>query len=112
MNRYYVYILSSESGTLYTGVTNSLRRRADQHKSKFNPGFTEKYNVTDLVYFERFSDIDSAIAREKKIKGWIRKKKVALVESQNPKWEDLSQGWYEAGDPSRSLSNAKPKDSD
>ena len=93
--RYYVYIMTSPSGTLYTGMTNDLKRRVYQHKHKLIPGFTAKYNVTRLVHYEETSDVKSAIAREKQIKGWVRRKKIALIESENPKWQDLSEGWYD-----------------
>jgi len=92
---YYVYILTSDSGTLYTGVTNSIFHRTLQHKSKETPGFTSKYDVTRLVYYEVFNDVLAAIRREKEIKGWTRKKKIALIESMNPKWVDLAKGWGE-----------------
>ena len=87
---YHVYIMASESGVLYTGVTNHLEFRAIQHKQKVTPGFTSKYNVTKLVYFEPFGDIRYAIAREKQLKRWRREKKVTLIEQMNPKWRDLS----------------------
>lgn len=90
---YYVYILTSNSGTLYTGITNSIFHRTLQHKSKETPGFTSKYDVTRLVYYELFNDVHAAIRREKEIKGWARKKKIALIESMNPKWEDLAESW-------------------
>lgn len=90
---YYVYILTSNSGTLYTGITNSIFHRTLQHKSKETPGFTSKYDVTRLVYYELFNDVHAAIRREKEIKGWARKKKIALIESLNPKWEDLAKDW-------------------
>ena len=93
MNDYYVYIMTNKSGTLYTGVTNNLRRRVAQHKSKVSSSFTQKYNINKIVYFEATSDIYSAITREKQIKGWIRKKKIALIESVNPEWKDLSEDW-------------------
>lgn len=95
MNQYYVYILTNRSRTLYTGVTNDLTRRVYEHKQKLLPGFTEKYNISRLVYFEETSDVRDAIAREKQIKGWTRAKKIALIESINPEWKDLSDGWYE-----------------
>ncbi len=91
---YYVYIMSNKSRRLYTGVTNDIHTRAYQHKHKLIDGFTSRYSFDMLVYFERFTWIQSAIAREKQIKGWIRAKKVALIESQNPLWADLSAGWY------------------
>ena len=75
MASYYVYIMASERRTLYIGVTNDLQRRVYEHKSKLIPGFTAKYNVTRLVYYEEFSDIREAIAREKVLKGWKRKRK-------------------------------------
>ena len=95
MKQYYVYIMASKTGTIYTGVTNDMVRRVYQHKHGLIPGFTTKYGITKLVYYESSSDINSAITREKQIKGWLRKKKVALVESTNPGWTDLSAGWYD-----------------
>jgi putative endonuclease len=91
---YYIYIMTNQSDTLYTGVTNDLTKRVYQHKNKLLPGFTTKYNITRLVYFEETNDVQAALAREKQIKGWLRKKKVALIESVNPKWLDLSADWY------------------
>jgi putative endonuclease len=91
--QYYVYIMSNRSKTLYTGVTNDLMRRVYEHKNKLVEGFTKKYNITRLVYFEETNDVPSAIAREKQIKGWLRSKKITLIESKNPKWKDLSEGW-------------------
>ena len=82
--RYSVYILASHTRTLYTGVTNNLLLRVIQHKQKRVPGFTQRYNVTRLVYFEQYSGIGLAIAREKEIKGLLRTKKIALIESRNP----------------------------
>ncbi len=93
MNTYYVYILTNRSGTLYIGVTNDLQRRVYQHQHKLIPGFTAKYNITRLVYFEATSDIRSAIEREKQLKGWLRAKKIALIEAVNPNWDDLSADW-------------------
>ncbi len=90
---YYVYIVASRSGVLYTGVTNDLERRVQQHKEKVTEGFTAKYNVTKLVYYEDNQHIRAAIEREKQIKGWLRKRKVALIESMNPNWRDLSRDW-------------------
>lgn len=96
MRAYYVYIMTNKkNGTLYTGVTNNLERRVYEHKHKLVPGFTSKYNLTRLAYFEDTNDITIAIAREKQIKGWLRKKKIILIESMNPEWNDLSEGWYE-----------------
>ncbi len=73
-----------------TVVTSDLERRAYEHKQKLVPGFTSKYNITQLVYFEEAQDIQAAISREKQIKGWLRRKKIALIESVNPEWKDLS----------------------
>jgi putative endonuclease len=88
---YYVYILTNVKNTvLYTGVTNNLERRLYEHKNKTNTGFTERYNVNKLVYVETTSDPVSAIQREKQIKGWLRSKKIALINSVNPEWKDLS----------------------
>ena len=94
MKKFYVYIMTNRSRTLYTGVTNNLERRVQEHKSKKIPGFTEKYNITQLAYFEETGDVGAAIAREKQIKGWLRAKKIALIESLNPSWRDLSEDWY------------------
>jgi len=93
MRTYHNYILASASGVLYTGVTNNLPLRIIQHRLKLVPGFTTKYNVTKLVHYETFGDIRQAIAREKQIKAWTRKKRVALIESANPAWTDLSANW-------------------
>ncbi len=93
---YYVYIVTNKVNTvLYTGVTNDLTRRAYEHSGKFVNGFTSRYNATKLVYYELTGDVESAITREKQIKGLLRKKKVALIESMNPKWLDLSLEWME-----------------
>ena len=94
MKTYYVYILGSKSRTLYTGVTNNLERRVLQHRRKLTLGFTAQYNINRLVHFEVFGDIRAAIGREKQIKGWLRVKKIALIESSNRDWRDLSDGWY------------------
>ena len=87
--------MANKSRTLYTGVTNNLTRRMYEHKSKLVSGFTSKYNIQFLVYYEAGSDINAAIAREKQIKGWLRSKKIALIDSMNPTWKDLSEEWYE-----------------
>ncbi len=92
---YYVYIMTNRSKTLYTGVTSKLETRVFEHKNGFKPGFTSRYKIDRLVYFERFGDVSTAIAREKQIKGLLRIKKIALIVSQNPAWKDLSEGWYE-----------------
>ncbi|MBI3287810.1 MAG: GIY-YIG nuclease family protein [Chloroflexi bacterium] len=89
--QYYVYIMTNRSGTLYTGMTGDLRRRVWQHRQKVVKGFAQKYNITRLVYFESTDDVRYAIAREKQIKGWVRAKKIALIESLNPQWRDLSE---------------------
>ena len=94
MNQYYVYIMTNRSKTLYTGVTNDLMRRVYEHKNKMIDGFTKKYHIAKLVYYEETNDIQVAISREKQIKGWLRGKKIALIESVNPKWNDLSEGWF------------------
>jgi putative endonuclease len=99
---YYVYILASASGVLYSGITNSLQRRVAQHRLRQVPGFTAKYNVTRLVYYESFGEVSLAIAREKEIKAWRRAKRVALIESMNPKWADLAAGWFPAQMPKQS----------
>jgi putative endonuclease len=81
--------MTNRSKTLYTGVTNNLERRVHEHKMKSIAGFTSKYNITRLVYYEETGDVLSAISREKTIKGWVRAKKLALIESVNPTWKDL-----------------------
>ncbi len=91
--QYYVYIMTNKSRTLYTGVTSNLIRRVYEHKNKLIDGFTKKYNITKLIYYELTNEVTSAIAREKQIKGWLRKKKFALIESMNPQWKDLSEEW-------------------
>ena len=88
--RYYTYILSNKNDTtLYIGVTNDLERRVAEHRSGTIPGFTQKYNCHKLVYFEEYSDIDQAIAREKQLKKWSRQKKEALIDTKNKEREDL-----------------------
>ena len=89
---YYVYILTNENNSvMYIGMTNDLHRRLNEHKSTQIDGFTKKYNVHKLVYFEEYSDVDYAIAREKQLKRWIRLKKNSLVETQNPNWDDMGE---------------------
>ena len=90
MRTFYVYIMASRSRVLYVGVTNDLARRVNEHKQGSVRGFTTRYRVTRLVYFERFTDIRDAIAREKEIKGWVRSRKTRLIDGRNPTWEDLS----------------------
>lgn len=86
---YFVYILTNQSRTLYIGVTNNLELRLLQHKSGEVPGFTKKYKINRLVYFEVFQEINDALNREKQLKGLLRVKKMALIESTNPYWKDL-----------------------
>lgn len=89
-HRYYVYIVASLSGTLYVGITRDLDRRMIEHKLSEIDGFTKKYGVNRLLYFERFQYVRNAIAREKRIKSWRREKKVALIKQSNPSWKDLA----------------------
>src|ERR1041384_1708619 len=91
MRTYYVYIMASRSRVLYVGVTNDLARRVSEHKRGRNAGFTSRYRVTRLVYFEEFADVRDAIAREKAIKGWRRSRQGALIEGRNPSWNDLTE---------------------
>lgn len=90
---YYVYCMASSSEVLYIGVTNDLQRRVSEHKLKLIDGFTKQYNCDKLVYYENYSDIKQAIAREKYLKGKKRDFKIALIESKNPYWKDLSDEW-------------------
>jgi putative endonuclease len=87
---YFVYIVASPSRTIYIGVTNDLVRRVNEHRMKETPGFTTTYHVDRLVWFEEFADPAAAISREKQLKNWTRAKKIKLIESMNPAWEDLS----------------------
>ena len=98
---YYVYIMSSQRHVIYIGVTSNIERRVFQHKAHTSAGFTDTYNVTDLVYAERYGSVTRAICREKELKKWRREKKVALIESVNPKWRDLSYDWYRRYRPDR-----------
>ena len=93
MNRYFVYILANKSKMLYTGVTNNLERRLFEHKQHLVEGYTKRYKITKLVYYDETNDVIAAIAREKQIKGWLRQKKITLIESMNPEWKDLSEEW-------------------
>ena len=95
MKEYYVYIMTNGVRTLYIGVTNDLMRRVFEHKEKLVEGFTKKYNITMLIYYEATSDVQAAIAREKQLKSWRRSKKISLIESSNPQWKDFSLEWYE-----------------
>jgi len=93
---YYVYILSNKkNGTLYIGVTNDLMRRIFEHKNKSISGFTKRYNLTKLIYYEMTDDIVAAIEREKRLKRWNRQWKIELIEKENPGWNDLAQEWFE-----------------
>src|SRR5690242_4417892 len=94
MKRYYVYIMSSRTRTLYVGVTNNLERRVYEHKQKSTPGFTSKYNMDRLVYDAETDNVTEAISKEKELKGWLRIKRLALIEEFNPAWEDLSAEWF------------------
>src|SRR5271168_2172380 len=92
-HRYFTYIVCSGSGTLYIGMTNSIYRRALQHKTGEIEGFASKYHCDRLVYYESFDDVHKAIGREKQLKGWARAKKIALIEAKNPRWQDLAEKW-------------------
>ena len=95
LKKYYVYIMSNHSRTLYIGVTNDLQRRVLEHKQKLLKGFTEKYNITKLVYYEETTDITIALRREKQLKNWHRDWKINLIEEMNKEWADLSDGWFD-----------------
>jgi len=94
MRQYFVYLMTNKSGTLYVGVTNNLERRIFEHKNSLIEDFTKKYKINRLVYYEETNDVLAAITREKQLKGWRRDKKIALIESANPEWEDLSEDWF------------------
>ena len=92
----YVYMMSNKSHRLYVGIAADLLHRVTQHKEKLYPnGFTARYNFDRLVWFESAESLRAAAQREKQLKGWIREKKIALIQSKNPKWLDLSQTWTE-----------------
>jgi len=92
MNTYYVYMMTNwNNKILYTGITNDLVRRINEHQEKLSISFTSRYNITKLVYFESTSDVNAAIAREKEIKGWVRRKKNDLIATMNPDWVDLGE---------------------
>jgi putative endonuclease len=99
---YYVYVMSNASKTLYVGVTSNPERRIWEHRTKVIKGFTERYNITMLVHLEEFADPNDAIAREKQLKGWIRARKLALVQENNPHWLDLAADWYPVDTPTES----------
>jgi len=102
MQQCFVYIMTNwNNEVLYTGFTNDLDRRIIEHQRKLIKGFTSKYNLKKLVYFEQFVNVNDAIAAEKKIKGWLRVKKVKLIESINPDWKDLSRSFASAQDDKR-----------
>src|SRR5215510_4608843 len=95
MKKYFVYIMSNKSRRLYVGITSKFYKRVFQHKNKLLPGFTSRYTFDMLVYYEEFSQVVSAITREKGIKGWRREKKLKLILAENPDWQDLSLEWQE-----------------
>jgi putative endonuclease len=95
--QYYVCIMTNRSRTLYVGVTNDLERRVHEHKSAITEGFTKRYKINRLVYFDATPDVEGAISREQEIKRWRRSKKIGLIEASNPGWKDLAEGWYEVG---------------
>ena len=92
-HHYFTYIVCNGSGTLYIGMTNNIYRRALEHKSGAIEGFSSEYHCNRLVYYEGFDVVQKAIGREKQLKGWLRSKKIALIESRNPRWEDLAEKW-------------------
>jgi putative endonuclease len=117
--RYYVYIMASRSLTLYTGVTGDIYHRALQHRAGEIEGFTKKYHINRLVYYETFKYVNNALAREKQIKAWTRSKRLALIKTMNPAWQDLADGWGEptkmqiprsARDDNTKNTGANPKD--
>ncbi|MCX6761567.1 MAG: GIY-YIG nuclease family protein [Candidatus Moranbacteria bacterium] len=89
MKQYFVYLLTNNSKALYVGFTSNLKNRTWEHKHKIIKGFTEKYNIDKIIYFEQSESVYGAIQREKQLKGWTRKKKIALFEKENPEWRDL-----------------------
>lgn len=107
MKHYYVYIMASKSRTLYTGVTSDSLRRVYEHKQKLISGFTKKYNITRLVWFEEFPSISEAIECEKRIKGWLRKKKISLIEDKNPQWKDLAEEWFRDSSPATGMADSE-----
>ena len=96
MQTFYVYIMASKAGILYTGVTGRIFRRTLEHKAGLREGFSKKYMAHSLVYYEKFGDPLAAIAREKQIKKYSRAKKAALIDSMNPTWSDLAENWFDA----------------
>jgi putative endonuclease len=112
LTNYYVYILTNRSGTLYTGVTRDLFTRVHQHKRRGVPGFTSRYRIDRLVYFEEVPDPVAAICREKQIKAWSRKKRIDLINGMNPKWRDLSEEWGEPEEPGQPLLDSSSRRND
>ncbi len=107
-HKYWIYIVASETGTLYIGMTNSLERRITEHKDGTHKGFASKYGCNRLVYWESFDDVRKAIDREKELKAWRREKKVALIETRNLRWEDLAEKWgWKMLFPGESIKNKK-----
>jgi putative endonuclease len=106
--QFFVYTMTNgpKSAVLYTGITGDLVRRVWQHKNKLAPGFTSRYNLTQLVYYEQFVYPDAAIRREKEIKGWRRSKKIALIDSMSPSWEDLARDWQSLHKPATDSASA------
>lgn len=95
MKQYYIYILTNfKNKILYIGITNDLIRRVYEHKQKIVKGFSAKYNLKKLVYYERTESVNEAIKREKQLKNWHRQWKINLISEANPEWNDLSKGWY------------------
>jgi putative endonuclease len=109
MPTFYVYILTNHSRMLYVGMTSDLKNRLLEHRTKAFDGFTAKYQVNQIVYFETLPYLNMAIAREKQLKGWSRAKKIALIEKMNPHWEDLSLSWKELGAPSEFVAHLRLK---
>ncbi len=109
--RFYIYIMTNgpKAAILYVGMTGDIRRRVWQHKNEPVSGFTGRYNLTRLVYFECFVYPDAAICREKEIKGWRRSKKLKLIESMNPRWEDLARDWQDVYKPSSPVDREIPR---
>ena len=108
--RFFVYGMANgmRRHVLYVGVTGKLVKRVFQHKHKLIPGFTSRYNLTRLVYYESFFYPDAAIAREKELKGWLRRRKLQLIESANPHWDDLAARWYDIYKPDTGLGSPAP----
>jgi putative endonuclease len=112
--QFFVYIMTNNprSAVLYTGITGDLHHRVWQHKNKLLPGFTSRYNLTRLVYYELFYCPDAAIDREKEIKGWRREKKIKLINSMNPRWDDLAKDWQNLYKPETACRREIPRPAD